>query len=1791
MAGQVTWRHQQLIDIVLSFTRQILYTVIVMMALLKLLIRRLLSTSVLTTVTMKSCLCLRKLSIPRKKQKRPPKRRIFDKNNTNCSTLYEDEELPQRDEVRKSRSLISDVEVETKSPLQRLEQLKELQKRLQERKGLETLTDDAIPDDEFLRSCRALEMCDKPTPREDTTQEIVCSSLPRDSSEDFPFSPISDDLEALEQENIPATVPLTPVSSLHNLTQDNYSQIDLGIDPMEQDTVLEMTYLEDKGIEIKGEPIEIEEPENGFRGFSKEEQESKELWQFQRMFVLQYGRLSPKKLDFVGFPFEEIESTRTIFQLNDFFLNKYLEKYYGIRRQIEPMVVTIEDTESEESQAIEEAVPQLQVLTPLIVSVYSGFDTASGKKLFTSVDKIFKEQTRLQRNEPTELQSIDTLMSSMDNRKSTGVENSIEKEGYVQLLNIETIKPIDKFKETEATVEENVEANAKCDRTVPLPLNRRESVSKVAELPHKNDFHGCGGLKASLNPVDPPGEALPGIDDLFNDKSSEDYFDCLNEISNLKTKRRSLRLNRVESRVKSSVPNATIDNKNWTENCDPILSRISPGRVPEANADEDARPVSITSGCGNNGIAPSVDSPQLRNCNYSPVPNDPSHNYQFPGFVTGNGKTAQISEKAWSTGLAIAEAGKEVEGRVKNQSPLGNVKNLNSGSVRPFTPVRSVDVQYPPGSSRSITDRSSKISEEPLMTSRSTTNPSAPIIGFTTGSGACINLSEAVQEKIKSAMQEFSADLDQQDPTLLELSSIKNKIWSARHKTTPGGNPMKSSRPFTPLKVKKPEPSTSATFGSALGFTTAGGGAIKLSEVALEKMKAGLEAYTPAVDENDLNFSDLSSLKKQVSSNRHKTPSSLLKNNLKLANSEKLPRRSSLPSVSKPFTPLNVRKPENPPQSTPNTFKSVCGFTTAGGGAINLSESVQKKIEADLQAFTAEVEENETLTTTKPDNSDENAPVRAKRKNPPDDVTPFGRKRTRIAGSDLQARMLFTEINEEDDEIIQSSLGFASNIDTENDRILALTVSREVQANPCAFFKDIDKDSNRPFSRWSDTSCPLSSVSRPLEKRHYSFPNKTLNLIPEKKLPLTNQELIPDDIVFDSQEFFDSYEKISTKIKINEVVEKRRTEAIKKQEQVIDTKRRTRERPIPGSLILIKDLNSSTRISLQSLCLPGTSPGPRDHQEFSLKNIDPAVTSITSSTAGNYQFNLEEISRSCVEGLILGDDALLIPNEHNFAGITEFKRSFLASPGVDPTLVPNHWVENHYRWIVWKLASLDRLKFTSKNPPKCLTPDTILKQLKYRYDREIDHAERPVIRRILEKDDAPSRRMVLCVSKIKKTTINNETAITMELTDGWYSVTVALDPAMMNYVLQGKIKEGVKLMTYGSQLMGVDEGCHPLEAPGHIRLKIHTNSTRRVKWYTKLGLQKYSGPMEISLRHIHPNGGLIGKVSGVVSRLYPIVYRESTANGQTIFRNARSEERAQMSLEHSRSSLSRRDVTPCLKMRITDGTAHAVVTIWQNAEECSEMFKEGNSISIVHGTASGKRSNELQISATRWTTFDVRALGKKLSFPERIFTPLSDAMTLSFTPHYGEFDTVGIVVSIGPAPHGMKNFETVYLAWRNDQGDDSFLSILFWEGVASYGYSDIATIGSIVCCVNCEWRRNTYRSIPTAFCTERTVITRNPKQGSHLRNEFESLEFRIGNVEDYVEECARRIQEEVMKKSSSTPGNTSGVLTPKDRRSAAIKGRLEKLQGYGPVPKLSPINLPGSSRVSLDFKSPFSGRR
>ena len=51
----------------------------------------------------------------------------------------------------------------------------------------------------------------------------------------------------------------------------------------------------------------------------------------------------------------------------------------------------------------------------------------------------------------------------------------------------------------------------------------------------------------------------------------------------------------------------------------------------------------------------------------------------------------------------------------------------------------------------------------------------------------------------------------------------------------------------------------------------------------------------------------------------------------------------------------------------------------------------------------------------------------------------------------------------------------------------------------------------------------------------------------------------------------------------------------------------------------------------------------------------------------------------------------------------------------------------------------------------------------------------------------------------------------VEATDGWYSVPLTFDSAIMNFISSGKIREGTKLAIHGAELLECDHGFYPLE--------------------------------------------------------------------------------------------------------------------------------------------------------------------------------------------------------------------------------------------------------------------------------------------------------------------------------------------------------------------------------------------
>lgn len=84
--------------------------------------------------------------------------------------------------------------------------------------------------------------------------------------------------------------------------------------------------------------------------------------------------------------------------------------------------------------------------------------------------------------------------------------------------------------------------------------------------------------------------------------------------------------------------------------------------------------------------------------------------------------------------------------------------------------------------------------------------------------------------------------------------------------------------------------------------------------------------------------------------------------------------------------------------------------------------------------------------------------------------------------------------------------------------------------------------------------------------------------------------------------------------------------------------------------------------------------------------------------------------------------------------------------GALPNKLPLFWVKNHYGWIVWKLAC--QIRSYPDIFLKDWKPETILHQLLYRYEREINQGHRPALKRILDQDDIAAKHMILVISNI-----------------------------------------------------------------------------------------------------------------------------------------------------------------------------------------------------------------------------------------------------------------------------------------------------------------------------------------------------------------------------------------------------------------------------------------------------------
>lgn len=408
-----------------------------------------------------------------------------------------------------------------------------------------------------------------------------------------------------------------------------------------------------------------------------------------------------------------------------------------------------------------------------------------------------------------------------------------------------------------------------------------------------------------------------------------------------------------------------------------------------------------------------------------------------------------------------------------------------------------------------------------------------------------------------------------------------------------------------------------------------------------------------------------------------------------------------------------------------------------------------------------------------------------------------------------------------------------------------------------------------------------------------------------------SKKLLPEFDESDESFGLDEIESIEREHKnyftIAEDVKKDRKNAIEDQQKFVRQKADGDRAQMAGSVFMVK--SSKNRKKLSEI----------------VKRKSPANLSrhyITSKTAINFKFSMEnhvseEIWKKNTDGILMGDNARLILGETSKIGIDEIKYSFLASPGVDPKLVSDRWVENVFKMLVLKFSWLEN-SFQVFEQFDLLKPENLLLQMKYRYDREIDRHQRSALKKIVELDDVPCRRMVLKVVDVIDVA---GTGYELELTDGWYSIRATIDAVLADACLREKIKVGTKLIISCAELIGC-QGFDPLEMPENVRLKIHANSTRCTTWDHKMGFCKNPNPITIKVDSVAAMGGVVGRLQVIVVHVYPMIFVDGSGDKRE-FRSEKLHNRMRNKLDTLNFELHQRIVDTIIKEEMQELCARA----------------------------------------------------------------------------------------------------------------------------------------------------------------------------------------------------------------------------------------------------------------------------
>ncbi len=213
-------------------------------------------------------------------------------------------------------------------------------------------------------------------------------------------------------------------------------------------------------------------------------------------------------------------------------------------------------------------------------------------------------------------------------------------------------------------------------------------------------------------------------------------------------------------------------------------------------------------------------------------------------------------------------------------------------------------------------------------------------------------------------------------------------------------------------------------------------------------------------------------------------------------------------------------------------------------------------------------------------------------------------------------------------------------------------------------------------------------------------------------------------------------------------------------------------------------------------------------------------------------------------------------------------------------------MKNHYRLIVWKLASIER-RLKKSHSSKKLNFTNMKTELEYRYYIEHIQGKRSVLQKVLQKDEFSANHMVLLVGEIVK----QNSHYLVELSDGWYSVyfEVKIEPnikpdknlmtnnqLLYNLIRSNKLNSGLKIHVSGMRIVKKDgkpeaEG----KADEKVFVEISYNAISRAQWDEKLGMTKTKS-FNKSLVSLRNHGGFIPMIDVFITKKYKLLEKTNT---------------------------------------------------------------------------------------------------------------------------------------------------------------------------------------------------------------------------------------------------------------------------------------------------------------------------